>query len=134
VGTDPETGLTIYAKEGRFGPYVQLGTKEEAIARGDAKPKMASIPKGSTIETVSLETACKALSLPRTVGIYEGKPVIATIGRYGPYIKFGDEIRSIPRQKNYDPFTISLENAIELLSEPKKGKRNFSKNTNNTSK
>jgi len=134
VGTDPETGLTIYAKEGRFGPYVQLGTKEEAISRGDAKPKMASIPKGSTVETVSLETACKALSLPRTVGIYEGKPVIATIGRYGPYIKLGDEMRSIPRQKNYDPFTISLENAIELLSEPKKGKRNFSKKTNNTSK
>ncbi|HLU39796.1 MAG TPA: type I DNA topoisomerase [Planctomycetota bacterium] len=118
LGTDPETGLPVYVKTGRFGPYLQLGD-----ATGDSKPKMASLLPGMSPETIDLETALQVLALPRTLGVKatpEGveEPVVATNGRFGPYVKWGKETRSIPPELS--PLTITLEAALELLAQPKR--------------
>ena len=116
LGLHPETGEPIYLKTGPYGPYVQLGdgNKEEKI-----RPKMASLLKSMAPETVTLEEAVKLLSLPRNLGRFadlDGE-VIAANGRFGPYIKCGVETRSIPAEMT--PIDISLEQAIELLKQPK---------------
>jgi DNA topoisomerase-1 len=124
LGDDPETGKPVFLKNGRFGPYVQLGTPAEG---SDEKPKMASLLPNTKPEDVTLEHALELLSLPRTVGLHPGdrKEVIATNGRFGPYVKWGEEIRSIPPDEN-SPLTISLEAAVELLKQPK-GRRRAAK-------
>ncbi len=123
VGVHPETGEPIYVLLGPYGPYVQLGEKSEETP----KPKQASLPKGVTPENVTLEIAIGLLSLPRTLGVHpvtNGK-IQASLGRYGPYIvqdqgKEGKDYRSL--KAGDDILTISLERALELLSEPKKGR------------
>ncbi|MDQ7005858.1 MAG: type I DNA topoisomerase [Acidobacteriota bacterium] len=121
VGVDPETGLNIYAQHGRFGPYVQLG--ESPKEKGDPKPRRASLPAGVTEDTVDLALATKLLSLPRTLGQHpdSGEDVIAAIGRFGPYIKCGDDSRSL-RSGDDDVYTITLERALEILARPKRGR------------
>ncbi len=123
VGLHPETGEPIYVLIGTYGPYVQLGDATEE----NKKPKRASLPKGVTIEDVTLDMAVGLLSLPRTLGIHpetNGK-VQAGLGRFGPYVvhdqgKEGKEYRSL--KASDDVLTIDIERAVELLAEPKKGR------------
>ena len=109
VGTDPKSGKMIYARFGRFGPMLQLGDTE-----GEEKPTFAPMPKGSRIETVTLEEALKAFQLPRLVGeTKDGLPIKANIGRFGPYIQVDKLFVSI---KPLDPHEITLDEALELYA------------------
>jgi DNA topoisomerase-1 len=120
LGLHPETGEPIYVKIGAYGPYVQLGDATEE----NKKPKMASLPKGVTIETITLELAVSLLELPRTLGVHpetQGR-IQANNGRFGPYVvhdqgKVGKDYRSIKAPD--DPTTITLDRALELLAQPK---------------
>jgi len=117
LGTDPETGKNVYAILGPYGPYVQLGEQEEG---SKVKPKRASLAKGITLETVTLEIALKYLSLPRTLGSHpeSGKPIRSAIGRFGPYIVHDGDFRSL---KNVDDvFNLPLAAALEMLAQPKR--------------
>jgi DNA topoisomerase-1 len=120
LGHDPETGKPIYLKVGRFGPYIQRGTPED-----EEKPKNASLLKGMKPEDVTLEVALRLLSLPRELGIYpgNGEPIVAQNGRFGPYIKAGAETRSLPA--GLSPIDVTLEQALELLAQPKAARRGF---------
>jgi len=126
LGKDPESGKPIYLKTGRFGPYVQLGDQED----GGDKPKMASlgIMQDLTPEDTNLEIALKLLSLPRDLGEHPEmkEPVIAAHGRYGAYVKCGKETRSIPADQT-NALDITLEQAIELLKQPKGRSRRSAK-------
>jgi DNA topoisomerase-1 len=117
LGHHPETGQPVYLKTGRYGPYVQLGEGD-----GDGKPKRASLLRGMEPEAVDLETAIGLLSLPRELGTdpKTGQPVEAHTGRYGPYVKAGDETRSLPA--GVSPLEVTLEQAVELLAQPKRGR------------
>ena len=120
LGEDPETGLTVLAKAGRFGPYVQLG---ERNAESKSKPKTASLFKTMSLDTVTLDEALRLLTQPRTVGAHpeDGAPITAQNGRYGPYVKWGKESRSLEDEDQI--FTVDLEAAVALLAQPKKGRR-----------
>jgi DNA topoisomerase-1 len=115
LGRDPETGKPVFLKAGRFGPYVQLGEAEDGV-----KPKMASLLPGMAEAEVDLALALRLLALPRVIGLHPetGDEVIAANGRFGPYVKSGEEIRSIPPGGD-SPLDISLEKAVELLKLPK---------------
>lgn len=119
LGEDPETGAPVFRLVGRFGPFVQLGVQED----GGPKPKRASLPEGMELEDVDLATALDLLSLPRELGPHpeSGKPVKAGIGRYGPYVVHEKDFRSL--KDGDDVLTVGLERAMELLSEPKAGRR-----------
>jgi DNA topoisomerase-1 len=116
LGDDPETGLPVYVRAGRFGPYVQLGEAES----GGEKPKTASLFKTMTPDTVTLEEALRLLSLPRVLGTHpdDGEEVVALNGRYGPYVKKGSDTRSLDAEEQL--FTIDLDAALALLAEPKR--------------
>ena len=115
LGTDPATGLTVVARTGRYGPYVQLGLGEEV----PDKPKFASLFKAMALETVTLEDALQLLSLPRTVGADPADGVEITVqnGRYGPFVRKGSDSRSLPSEDKL--FTATLEECLELLAQPK---------------
>ncbi|MFV2065786.1 MAG: topoisomerase C-terminal repeat-containing protein, partial [Pirellulales bacterium] len=117
LGDDPQTGLPITVKNGRYGPYVQVGEREEG---SKAKPPTASLFKSMSIESVTLEDALLLLQQPRTVGAHpeDGGDVVATNGRYGPYLKWGKETRSLESEEQI--FGITLEDAVKLLAEPKR--------------
>ncbi|BCS35218.1 DNA topoisomerase 1 [Luteitalea sp. TBR-22] len=118
LGNDPKSGLPVYVLNGRFGPYVQLG---EAPEKGSKeKPRRASLTKNDRPDTMTLARALELLSLPRTVGhdAETGQDIIANFGRFGPYVKRGDEFRSIGADS--DVFTITLDQAIELFKQEKK--------------
>jgi DNA topoisomerase I len=113
-GTDPESGLTVYGKTGRFGPYIQLGEAEEG---SKTKPKRASLFKGMTMDELSMDTALQLLALPRTVGPDpEGVNIVALNGRYGPYIQRGSDRRSLESEEQL--FTLTVDDALKLLAEP----------------
>jgi DNA topoisomerase-1 len=113
-GTDPESGLTVYGKTGRFGPYIQLGEVEEGIKE---KPRRASLFKSMSLDELSLDTALKLLSLPRTVGTDpDGVDIVALNGRYGPYIQRGSDRRSLESEDQL--FTLTVDEALQLLAEP----------------
>ncbi len=119
LGICPDTHKPVYVKTGRFGPYVQRGTAED-----DEKPQNASLLKGMDPSQLDLETAVRLLSLPRTLGDHpqNGEPVVAHNGRFGPYVKCGDETRSLP--DGCSPLDVTLEQAMELLAQPKvRGRR-----------
>ncbi len=120
LGVDPKSGMKVYVARGRFGPYVQLGETPEG--KGD-KPRRASLPKGMTEDTADLETALRLLSLPRELGVHpeSGVSVLANIGRFGPYVQADKDFRSI--KADDDIYTITFERALELLAEPKAGRR-----------
>jgi DNA topoisomerase-1 len=115
LGTDHETGKTIVAKAGRFGPYVTEVLDEDAPA--SAKPRTASLLKSMDLDSVTLEDAIRLLTLPRTLGEIDGEPVTVQNGRYGPYVKRGPESRSLESEERM--FTINLDEAKELLAQPK---------------
>ncbi|MGE3831511.1 MAG: type I DNA topoisomerase [Parvibaculaceae bacterium] len=114
IGTDPETAQPITRREGRFGPYLQLG---EAVE--DEKPRRASIPKGTDPSTIDLETAIKLLSLPREVGLHPetGKPIVANFGRFGPFIQHDGTYATLPDRE--EVFTVGLNRAVDLLAQKK---------------
>jgi DNA topoisomerase-1 len=113
LGTDPESGHTIVLRAGRYGPYVT-----EALPEGDeSKPRTASLLKTMSPDTVTLEDAFRLLSLPRTLGESDGEEVVAANGRYGPYVKKGKESRSLQDEEQL--FTVTLDEALALLAQPK---------------
>jgi len=123
LGLHPETGEPIYLLIGSYGPYVQLGE----VSEENKKPKRMSLPKGVNMEDVTLDMALGLLSLPRTLGVHPatGGKVQAGLGRFGPYVvhnqgKEGKDYRSL--KKGDDVLTISMDRALEILSEPKKSK------------
>ncbi len=113
IGVHPELGKPIYIKVGRFGPYIQLGEPD------DEEKRNQSLLKGMTPEDLTLEMACKLLTLPRTLGDYpeNGQPIQAFDGRYGPYVKCEKETRSLPA--GVSPLEVTLDEAIALLKQPK---------------
>jgi DNA topoisomerase-1 len=120
LGTDPESGLPVVAKAGRFGPYVTEQLPEDAPA--SAKPRTASLLKSMALDTVTLADALKLLSLPRTLGELDGEPVTVQNGRYGPYVKKGTDSRSLETEDQL--FTFTLAEAKELFAQPKqRGRR-----------
>jgi DNA topoisomerase-1 len=128
IGIDPETGLSIFIKIGRFGPYVQLGEKSKD-KKDKTKPRMASIPKEKNPETVTMADALKYLSLPRKLGVHPdtGQAISANVGRFGPYIVHDGDFRSLKKDDVYD---VTLDRALDILKEPKKarfGRKNVSK-------
>ena len=108
LGTDPKSGKPVSVKIGRFGPVVQIGE-----ASDEEKPQFASLNSGQSISTITLEEALKLFDLPRTLGDFEDKPVVAAVGRFGPYISHAGAFVSIP--KDMAPETITLEEAIDLI-------------------
>ncbi len=116
LGHDPETGLAVTLRTGRFGPYVQLGEAE-----GEEKPKRASVPKGVDANAIDLEYALKLLSLPREVGLHPetGKPITAGLGRYGPFVLHDGTYANLPSVE--EVFTVGLNRAVALLAEKKAG-------------
>jgi DNA topoisomerase I len=111
LGVDPKTGKNVYAKLGKFGAYVQIG--ENPDDNGGEKPKFASLRPGQFIENVTLADAMELFKMPRDMGMFEGKPVVIGIGRFGPYVLHDKKYVSIP--KDLDPYTIPSEKAIELI-------------------
>jgi len=113
VGEDPVSGKNVYVRIGPFGPMVQLGEKQE---EEDApKPKFASLMKGQSIQTISLEEALDLFKLPRNIGEFEGKEVVASVGRFGPYLRYDGKFTSIKKDDGDDPLTIEIDRAIELI-------------------
>lgn len=108
LGVHPESGLPVSVKIGRFGPVVQIGAGDS----GD-KPHFASLRKDQSVFDITLEDALKLFELPRTVGEYEGKEVIAAVGRFGPYLRHDNKFVSIP--KDIAPTAITIEEAISLI-------------------
>ncbi|HEY0948139.1 MAG TPA: type I DNA topoisomerase [Candidatus Paceibacterota bacterium] len=134
IGNDPATGAPIFVKTGRYGPYVEMELPEEEKpveltkagkpkkSRGRPKKalKRASIPPGTDLSSVTLADALHYLSLPRELGNHPstGKPVMANVGRFGPYVGHDGEFRSLKGAD--DPYTITLDRAVEILAEPKR--------------
>lgn len=110
LGTDPLTGKPVIARMGKYGPMVQIGKTED-----DEKPRFAKLKATQSIETINLEDAFELFSLPRTLGQYNGKEVAVNIGRFGPYVKYGDDFVSLP--KGVEPLEVDLENAIEYINQ-----------------
>lgn len=120
LGIDPKSGKPVFVKIGRFGPVAQIG--ESNAEKDNEKPQFATLLKGQSIETITLEEALKLFELPRTVGEYEGKVVVAAIGRFGPFIRHDGKFVSIPKDKS--PISITLEEAIELIQQKREKDEN----------
>ncbi len=118
LGTDPESGLTVIAKNGRFGPYVQLGEADPADKKN--KPKTASLFKSMEVDSLSLDQALQLLTLPRIVGVHPetGEEIQALNGRYGPYLKMGSDSRSLESEEEL--FTVTVPKAVEVFAQPKR--------------
>ncbi|HTH55564.1 MAG TPA: type I DNA topoisomerase [Cyclobacteriaceae bacterium] len=111
LGVDPKTKKNVYVKLGKFGAYVQLG--ENPDDNGGEKPKFAALRSGQFIENLTLEDALELMKLPRDLGLFEELPVVANIGRFGPYVLHNKKFVSIPKPE--DPYTITAERAVELI-------------------
>jgi len=129
LGVDPATGQNVYVMNGRYGAYVQLGETPDAPPKSKGKrapvekPKRASLQAGMTESTVTLEEALKLLSLPRVVGLHpdDNEPITTNFGRFGPYVKHGDEFRSLESED--DVFNVSFDAALALIRAPKQSRR-----------
>ena len=108
LGVDPKSGKNVYAKIGRYGTLVQIGE-----TNAEEKPLFASMKKGQSIETITLEDALGLFALPRTLGEFEEKEVSVSIGKFGPYVRHNGKFYSLG--KNDDPYEVSLERAIEII-------------------
>ncbi len=116
LGNDPGTGRTISLRKGPYGPYVQIDVPEDSTDKKD-KPKRQGIPRGTPLDQVTLDSALKLLALPRLVGHHPetGEKIEAGIGRFGPYIKYQNRFKSIP--KDEDVLTIGMNRAVELCAQ-----------------
>lgn len=108
LGVDPKSGKNVYAKIGRYGTLVQIGETNT-----DEKPQFASMKRGQSIETITLEEALGLFALPRTLGEFEGKDVTVSIGKFGPYVRHNSKFYSLG--KNDDPYEVELERCIEII-------------------
>jgi DNA topoisomerase-1 len=108
LGTDPESGKPVVARMARYGPIIQIGSVDQ-----EEKPRFAKVPTGQSIETITFDEALALFKLQEGMGIYEGKELSASVGRFGPYIKWGDEFVSIPR--GTDLATVDAEKAIGFI-------------------
>ncbi|HJE88870.1 type I DNA topoisomerase [Rikenella microfusus] len=132
LGVDPKTGKNVYARVGKFGPMVQLGdtpaaaskAKESSEPSEDEKPRYASLLKGQMVATITLEEALALFELPRELGEYEGKTVTAAVGRFGPYVKHDGKFVSLKVREGDDPYTVTLERAVQLIEEKREAERN----------
>ena len=112
LGIDPKTGKKVYVKLGRYGAYAQIGENlEEGV--NTEKPKFAGLRPGQFIESITLEQALEVMKMPRDLGTFEETPVVANIGRFGPYVLHDKKFVSIP--KGEDPYTITPERAVEII-------------------
>ncbi len=113
LGTDPKTGKPVTVRMGRFGPFVQIGTKDD-----EEKPKFAGLRPGQKMNDITFEEAMELFKLPRKLGeTPDGQPVSASVGRFGPYVRYGDKYVSI--RGDDDPYTIELPRALELIEQKK---------------
>ena len=110
LGTEPKSGENVYVKIGRFGPMAQIGE-----ASDEKKPRFASLLTSQSITTITLEETLELFKLPRTVGKFEGEEVVASIGRFGPYLRFKGKFVSIKKDDGDEPLTIEIDRAIELI-------------------
>ena len=117
LGVDPKTGKPVSVKIGRYGPMIQLGDGD-----GEEKPQFASLLKGQSVSTITLEEALKLFEFPRHIGEYEGSDLTVAIGRYGPYVKFDGKFISIP--KEYSPAHLTLDEAVALIEEKRREEAN----------
>ena len=108
LGTDPESGKPVVARMARYGPIIQIGSVDE-----EEKPRFAKVPTGQSIETITFEEALVLFKLQAAMGTYDGKDLSVAVGRFGPYVKWGDEFVSIPR--GTDLATVDTEKAIEFI-------------------
>ncbi len=115
LGVDPSTGLEIKARIGRYGPMVEMAAPSE-----DAKPKYAALKKGQLIESITLEEAISLFALPRTLGLFEEQELVVGIGKFGAYIRQGKSFTSLGKED--DPYTVTLERAIELIEQQRANK------------
>ena len=114
LGTDPKTGLPVSVRMGRYGPYVQIGTKDD-----EDKPKFAGLRNGQRMDSITFTEAMELFKLPRLLGnTDEGEEVVANVGRFGPYVRYGSKFVSLKLED--DPHTINLERALELIAGKKK--------------
>ena len=114
LGVDPKSGRTVSVRMGRYGPYAQIGTAEE-----EEKPKFAGLRPGQSMNTIELKEALALFKLPRELGeTPEGEPVSVNIGRFGPYVRYGDKFVSLGKED--DPYTVKLDRALELVAQKKK--------------
>jgi DNA topoisomerase-1 len=110
LGTDPVSGKPMSVRMGRFGPFVQIGTKDDAD-----KPKFAGLRPGQKMDTINFEQAIELFKLPRKLGqTAAGEEIVANVGRFGPYVKYGTKYVSL---KTDDPYEVSLERALEVIKE-----------------
>jgi DNA topoisomerase-1 len=117
LGIDPKTGKPVSVRMGRYGPFVQIGTRED-----EDKPKFAGLKPGQKMGSITLDEALELFKLPRKLGqTAEGEPVSASIGRFGPYVRYGDKFVSI---RGDDPYTIELDRALELIAAKKEADAN----------
>ncbi len=116
LGKDPVTGRTVLVRMGKFGPIAQIGTPEELGE--NEKPAYGNLQKGQSIETISLEESLGLFDLPKNLGEFENMPVVLGIGRFGPFVRFGETFVSIPRTE--DPMSMTLERAIELFEDKRR--------------
>ncbi len=116
LGTDPASGKPVSVKIGRYGPVAQIGTPSDG-----EKPRFANLAKGQSIETITLEEALELFRLPRTLGDFEGSPVVVNAGRFGPYVQHDKKYVSIP--KGEDPMGVTLERATELILDKREAER-----------
>ena len=113
LGTDPATGLTVSARVTRFGPVIQIGSREEVGEEG--KPQFANLRTGMSIETVTLEEALDLFKLPKSLGNFRDQEVSVGVGRFGPYVKWGETFISLPR--GTDPLKVDQEEAERIIIE-----------------
>src|SRR5690606_30673752 len=113
LGIDPKSGKPVTVRMGRYGPFVQIGTKDD-----EEKPKFAGLRPGQKMNEITLEDALELFKLPRKLGeTPEGEPVSASVGRFGPYVRYGDKFVSL--RGDDDPYTIQLPRALELIEQKK---------------
>jgi DNA topoisomerase I len=109
LGTDPKSGKNVYARLARFGPVIQIGESD-----AEQKPQYANLKKGQMMETISIDEALDLFQLPREAGIFNDKPMVVAVGRFGPYVKYDSKFYSLGKED--DPMSVSEERCIEIIN------------------